>query len=57
MTVVDLVLVLIVLDRICTMRGRTTAMGGETMRHTIIACDLCDQRIYRNGWLIEEGAI
>ena len=27
------------------------------MKHTIIACDMCDQRIYRDGWLIEEGAV
>lgn len=28
------------------------------MKHTIITCDLCNSRIYKDGWfLLEHGAI
>ena len=28
------------------------------MKHTIICCDLCNGRIYRDGWfMMEEGAV
>ena len=27
------------------------------MKHTIIECDLCNGRIYRNGWFMEDGAV
>lgn len=27
------------------------------MKHTIIECDLCNCRIYRNGYLIDNGAV
>lgn len=27
------------------------------MKHTIIECDLCNSRIYRIGWFMEDGAI
>lgn len=27
------------------------------MKHTIISCDLCDQRIYMDGWQVEEGVV
>ena len=27
------------------------------MKHTIIVCDLCGERIFKNGWLIDNGAV
>lgn len=27
------------------------------MKHTIITCDLCNRRIYKDGWEIEDGAV
>lgn len=27
------------------------------MKHTIICCDLCNGRIYKDGWLFNKGAV
>lgn len=27
------------------------------MKHTIIECDLCNGRIYKDGWFVEDGAV
>ncbi len=27
------------------------------MKHTLIECDLCNRRIYRNGLVLESGAV